>query len=92
MGLRLVGTPLPAAGEMVSEPVCAGCVQITRAGAPIVLGVDCQTIGGYPSVAVVIDADLDRLGQIRPGDRVTFERVDRAAASLARSERSTWLA
>jgi biotin-dependent carboxylase-like uncharacterized protein len=81
MGLRLQGDPLPVPqAEMVSEPVCPGTVQVTRDGQCIILGVDGQTIGGYPKIAHVIRADLDRLGQMRPGDRVSFELVslDRA--------------
>ena len=67
MGLRLNGPLLPAPpGEMLSEPVCPGTVQVTREGQCIVLGVDGQTIGGYPKIAHVIDADLDLLGQLRP--------------------------
>ena len=45
----------------------AGAVQVVNDGQCIVLGVDGQTIGGYPKVAHVIAADLDRLGQLRPG-------------------------
>jgi antagonist of KipI len=76
MGLRLFGPPLPVPGrELLSEPVCPGTVQVTRDGGCIVLGVDGQTIGGYPKIAQVIAADLDALGQLRPGDRVRFVRV-----------------
>src|SRR5262249_59059181 len=66
MGLRLQGAPLPfPTRELLSEPVCPGSVQVTRDGQCIVLGVDGQTIGGYPKIAQVISADLDRLGQLR---------------------------
>jgi antagonist of KipI len=76
MGLRLDGPPLAVpARELVSEPVCPGSVQVTRDGQCIVLGVDGQTIGGYPKIAQVISADLDRLGQLRPGDPVRFRTV-----------------
>jgi antagonist of KipI len=76
MGLRLKGAPLRAPPrELVSEPVCPGSVQVTRDGQCVVLGVDGQTIGGYPKVAQVVAADLDLLGQLRPGDRVSLERV-----------------
>lgn len=76
MGLRLEGKPLRLPErELVSEPVCPGAVQVTRDGQCIVLGVDGQTIGGYPKIAQVIQADLDRLGQLRPGDRIRFIRV-----------------
>jgi antagonist of KipI len=50
-------------------------VQVTRDGQCIVLGIDGQTIGGYPKLAQVISADLDKLGQLRPGDAIVFERV-----------------
>ena len=76
MGLRLMGEPLAVPPrEMASEPVCPGTVQVTRDGQCIVLGVDGQTIGGYPKVAQVIAADLDRLGQLRPGVEVVFCEV-----------------
>jgi antagonist of KipI len=76
MGLRLRGPPLPVPDrELLSEPVCPGTVQVTRDGQRIILGVDSQTIGGYPKVGQVISADLDELGQLRPGDRIRFVRV-----------------
>ncbi|MBY0232457.1 MAG: biotin-dependent carboxyltransferase family protein [Gemmataceae bacterium] len=75
MGLRLLGDPLPVPAEMVSEPVCPGTVQVARDGQCIVLGVDGQTIGGYPKIAQVIRADLPALGQLRPGDEVLFRHV-----------------
>jgi biotin-dependent carboxylase-like uncharacterized protein len=76
MGLRLQGNPLALPErEMVSEAVCPGSVQVTREGQCIVLGVDGQTIGGYPKIAQVIQADLDSLGQLRPGQRIGFKKV-----------------
>jgi antagonist of KipI len=76
MGLRLDGRPLTVpARELVSEPVCPGAVQVTRDGRCIILGMDGQTIGGYPKIAQVIAADLDRLAQLRPGAVVRFQRV-----------------
>jgi 5-oxoprolinase (ATP-hydrolysing) subunit C len=76
MGIRLESSPLPyPERELVSEPVCPGAVQVTRDGQCIVLGVDCQTIGGYPKIAQVIQADLDKLAQLRPGDSLRFQKV-----------------
>lgn len=73
MGVRLLGEPVPKRErELVSEPVAAGAVQVTHDGRPVVLGVDGQTIGGYPKVAHVVRADLDRVGQLRPGGMVRF--------------------
>jgi biotin-dependent carboxylase-like uncharacterized protein len=91
MGLRLGGRVLPVpARELVSEPVCPGAIQVTRDGQAIVLGVDGQTIGGYPKIAQVISADLDALGQLRPGVVLTFARVGLETAQevhLAREQR-----
>ncbi|MFO0807051.1 MAG: biotin-dependent carboxyltransferase family protein [Gemmataceae bacterium] len=92
MGLRLIGQPIErAAREMVSEPVAPGAVQVVNDGQCIVLGVDGQTVGGYPKVAQVIAADLDRLGQLRPGERVTFTAVSLEEAAAAYDERERYL-
>jgi antagonist of KipI len=83
MGVRLLGEPIPKrSGELVSEPVAPGAVQVTNDGLPIVLGVDGQTIGGYPKIAHVIRADLDKLGQLRPGDGVQFALISEADADV----------
>ena len=88
MGVRLEGDPLARQPrEMVSEAVAPGAVQITNEGLPIVLGVDGQTIGGYPKIAHVIRADLDRIAQLRPGQSVRFERVSLEEAEIAARER-----
>lgn len=93
MGLRLKGVPLPRRpGELTSEAVAPGAVQVTNDGLPVVLGVDGQTIGGYPKVAHVVRADLDRLARLRPGDRVRFVSVIPAEASAAAGERAAFLA
>jgi antagonist of KipI len=78
MGVRLQGgaIPVPSGGEMVSEGVALGAVQITAAGLPIILFVEQQTTGGYPKIANVISADMHSVGQLRPRDEVRFERVD----------------
>jgi allophanate hydrolase subunit 2 len=78
-------------GELVSEAVAPGAVQVTNDGLPVVLGVDGQTIGGYPKVAHVIRADLDRLAQLRPGDHVRFVRVSPEEADRAARERKVFL-
>lgn len=81
MGLRLRGRPLTRPQrELVSEPVCPGAVQVTHDGQCIVLGVDGQTIGGYPKIAQVIRADLDKLGQLRPDESIRFVPVSLAEA------------
>jgi len=92
MGLRLSGPALPIqARELVSEPVCPGSVQVTNDGQCIILGVDGQTIGGYAKIAQVISADLDDVGQLRPGETVVFRRVTLAEAETAFQTSEKWL-
>ena len=48
-----------------------GAIEVAG-GQLIILGVACGTMGGYPHIAHVVSADLDRLGQLRPGDMLAF--------------------
>ena len=87
MGLRLEGPRLAirSAGEMITEGVCLGAIQVTSSGQPIILSVEQQTTGGYPKIANVIGVDLHRLGQLRPRAEIRFERTSFAVA------RSLWI-
>ncbi len=94
MGLRLEGPAIASAagGEMLSEGVCLGAVQITASGLPIILFVEQQTTGGYPKIANVISADLSTLGQLRPRDEVRFELVEMETARSLLAEQEKLLA
>jgi len=76
MGLRLEGSALEflAQPDRLSTPVAPGAIQVAG-GQLIILGVACGTMGGYPHVAHVISADLDRVGQLSPGDHIQFRPV-----------------
>jgi antagonist of KipI len=86
-GLRLEGPALAfsKAGEMITEGVPLGAIQVTPSGQPIILFVEQQTTGGYPKIANVIGVDLHRLGQLRPRVEIRFERTSLAVA------RSLWV-
>jgi UPF0271 protein len=78
MGIQLETPGLPLETEpfnMISAPVTDGTVQLTPNG-PIVLMRHRQTIGGYPRIANVIEVDLDRLAQFRPGEVIRFTWTD----------------
>jgi biotin-dependent carboxylase-like uncharacterized protein len=94
MGLRLEGKPITqgSSGEMITEGVSIGAVQITAAGLPIILFVEQQTTGGYAKIANVISADLHNLGQLRPRDEIRFERVDWETARSLLQEQEKLLA
>jgi biotin-dependent carboxylase-like uncharacterized protein len=76
IGMRLDGDPLPLvdAGELPSEGMVLGAVQVPPDGRPVVFLADHPTTGGYPVVAVVDEDDLWQCAQLRPGEPVRFAR------------------
>ncbi len=89
MGYRLEGTKI-AGYDVSSLPhgflshgLPAGSVQAPPDGGVIVAMADRQTAGGYPRIAMVITADLPRLGQLAPGDWIEFIPCDIEAARTA---------
>ena len=78
MGIRLWGIALRGKEklEIISDAITFGSIQITNSGMPIVLMADHQTTGGYAKIATVISADLPKLAQAKPGDKIIFEIVD----------------
>jgi antagonist of KipI len=92
MGLRLRGPAIPSPpGQMITEGVALGAVQVPPDGQPIVLFVEHQTTGGYPKPANVISADFWKLGQLRPRDTVRFESVTMEQALELLREQEQWL-
>lgn len=77
VGMRLEGVALERAreDELPSEGLVRGAVQVPPSGAPVLFLADHPVTGGYPVVAVVLDADVDRAAQVRPGQRVRFALV-----------------
>ncbi len=74
VGLRLTGPPLERAvtGELRSEGVLPGALQVPPRGLPTLLLADAPVTGGYPVIAVVVAADVDRAAQVRPGQTLRF--------------------
>lgn len=88
IGLRLRpapgGNPLTRkrAGELLSEGMALGSVQIPPSGNPVLLLNDQAITGGYPIIAVVVESDLNGAGQLVPGDCVRFQPVDPGSPGL----------
>lgn len=61
--------------SIVSDAVVAGDIQILGDGTPVILMRDHQPVGGYPRIATIIDADQDRLAQMRPNTEISFQSV-----------------
>lgn len=73
VGVRLTGPLLHhrwPERQLPSEGAIRGAVQVPPNGQPVILGPDHPVTGGYPVIAVVIDADTDKLAQLRPGQSV----------------------
>ncbi|WBB73583.1 biotin-dependent carboxyltransferase family protein [Micromonospora sp. WMMD1128] len=77
VGARLAGAALPraVAGELPSEGLVLGAVQVPPDGQPLVFLADHPTTGGYPVIAVV--RDVAPLAQARPGTTVRFHGPQR---------------
>lgn len=84
-GYRLEGPPLELedAPELRSHGVVPGVIQVPRGGQPIIQMADAATMGGYPKIGAVIEADLWRLGQARPGDLLQFMETEYETAVAA---------
>lgn len=74
VGVRLSGEPLPRLreGELVSEGMMRGALQIPPSGLPVLFLADHPVTGGYPVIGYVDDADVDRCAQLRPGQELRF--------------------
>jgi urea carboxylase len=101
-GVRLVG-PKPTwartdGGEaglhpsnIHDNPYAIGSIDFTG-DMPVILGPDGPSLGGFVCPAVIVSADLWKTGQLRPGDRVRFNRISGADAAVLRSAQESLFA
>jgi len=94
MGYRIQGPSLSLSEriELISSPVDFGTIQLLPDGNLIVLMADHQTTGGYPRIASVIKADLPKLAQVMPGEKIKFKMIsleEARAESLSREQNLT---
>ncbi|MFP8489045.1 biotin-dependent carboxyltransferase family protein [Gracilimonas sp. Q87] len=82
MGIRLQSKKALniAESNFSSAPVVPGIVQLPPDGQPVILMNDAQSVGGYPRILKVADADLWRLGQVWQGNEISFSLIDRRDA------------
>ncbi len=92
IGFRLLGPELQRhkSADILSGPTCLGTVQVPASGLPIALMADHQTTGGYAKIVEVAGADIARLAQLRPGERLRFVRctLDEALAFRNRARKN----
>jgi biotin-dependent carboxylase-like uncharacterized protein len=74
VGVRLEGEPLERSrtGELPSEGMMRGALQIPPSGTPVLFLADHPVTGGYPVIGYVADDDVDRCAQLRPGQAIRF--------------------
>ncbi len=100
-GVRLIGPKpgwaRPDGGEAGLHPSnihdCAyavGTVDFTG-DMPIILGPDGPSLGGFVCPATIVRAELWKMGQLRPGDRVRFVRLSREEAEQQDERLETFL-
>ena len=88
MGYRLSGPALEhkAGADIISDGINLGSIQIPGHGMPIVMMADRQTTGGYTKIATIISIDISLIAQLKPGDKVRFEKIDIMEAHKALKE------
>lgn len=73
VGMRLTGTPMRYRWpdrQLPSEGATRGAIQVPPNGLPVILGPDHPVTGGYPVAGVIVEPDIDKVAQIRPGQTV----------------------
>jgi allophanate hydrolase subunit 2 len=94
MGYRLEGPRIEhvRGADIISEAIAPGAIQVPGEGLPIIMLWDAQVSGGYTKIANVVSADLDRLAQVMPGEKLRFSAVSLEAAHRALREERERLA
>ena len=77
MGCRLEGKTIAHIkdGNIISDGISMGAVQVPSEGKPIIMLADRQTTGGYTKIANVITADFPLIAQCKFGDTIRFKAV-----------------
>lgn len=90
MGYFFESAPIMATKkEIITSPVSCGTIQLLPDGQLVALMRDGHVSGGYPRIASVINADISRLAQVRPGDTIMLRKVSlKDAIGLTEYQRS----
>lgn len=84
MGCRLECDPIEHQGDgnIITDGIAFGAIQIPPSGHPIIMLADRQSTGGYPKIGTVASVDLPLLAQAFPGCRVRFIEISVETAQL----------
>ena len=77
MGYRLDGPVIEHIedGNIISDGMATGAIQVPTSGQPIIMMAERQTTGGYTKIATVISVDLPIVAQCKTGDVIHFRSV-----------------
>jgi antagonist of KipI len=91
MACRLEGPKVEhtSSADILSEGMFQGAIQVPKNGLPILFQAGRQSVGGYTKIGGVITVDQSKVAQLKPRDRITFEKVtlQEAHALLRNQER-----
>lgn len=93
MGCRLDGPVIEHVkdGNIISDGISFGAIQVPSEGKPIIMVADRQTVGGYTKIATVISADFSKAAQIKAGDKIRFVQVGISEAQDLYLDRKAYL-
>ncbi|GGD01147.1 biotin-dependent carboxyltransferase family protein [Pontibacillus salipaludis] len=82
MGIQLDGEAMTFedTGDIISEAVTFGTVQVPSSGMPVILMADSQTTGGYVTIGNIVRADLWKIAQLPPGGKINFHKISHEEA------------
>ncbi len=78
MGYRLTGPKIQHVtdGNIITDGIAFGAIQVPDGGEPIIMLSDRQTTGGYVKIASVINVDMPMIAQCKAGDTIRFVKTD----------------
>jgi biotin-dependent carboxylase-like uncharacterized protein len=95
MGCRMEGPVIEHrnGGDIISDGIAFGAIQVPTAGKPIIMLADRQTTGGYAKIASIINVDMPMIAQCKAGDQIRFQKTDIETAQKAfRDQRAKYRA
>lgn len=92
MGCRLTGPKIEHVtdGNIITDGIAFGAIQVPDSGEPIIMLSDRQTTGGYAKIASIINVDMPMIAQAKTGDTIRFVKTDIDTAQdlfIAQNER-----
>lgn len=69
-------------GNIISDGIAFGSIQLPTTGQPFIMMADRQTVGGYTKIGTVVTVDLPKIAQAKPGMKIRFVQISMELAHL----------